>query len=108
MSWLKVALGLISTAVGTEAGREVISNVRSAILKDPPSGEPPPQGLNMETVHSLIAKHREEVDRNLESVVQMLNDRNRRLEEIVRRQRIWNIGLAAAVVIAVIIALLGR
>jgi hypothetical protein len=108
MSWLKVALGLISTAVGTEAGREVISNVRSAILKDPPSDETPPQGLNMETVQSLIARQREEVDRNLESIVQMLNNRNQRLEEIVRRQRIWNVGLAAAVVITVIIALLGR
>ena len=64
MSWLKVALGLISTAVGTEAGREVISDVRSAIRKDPPAGEAAPQGLNMETVQSLIAKHREEVDRN--------------------------------------------
>jgi len=107
MSWLKVALGLISTAVGTEAGREVIGNVRSAIRKDPSATEPAPQGLNMETVQSLIAKHREGIDRNMESVVQMLNLQNQKLDQMIRRQRIWNIALAAGIVIAVIVALIG-
>ena len=47
------------------------------------------------------------MDRNMESVVQMLNLQNQKLDQMIRRQRIWNIALAAGIVIAVIVALIG-
>ncbi len=103
MSWLTVALGLIREAVGTEAGREAISNVRSAIRKDAaPEGPKPASRADLE---SLLAEHRVQVDRNLEAVVRMLNAQNEKLTETIRRQRIWNIALAAVIVVALVIAL---
>ena len=105
MSWFKVAMGLLSSAVGTDAGREVLSNVRSAIRKDPPSTETPPQGFDVDLIQSAITRHRQEIDRNIETVVQMLNLQNQALEALTRRQQKWNIALAASVVIAIAIAL---
>ena len=103
MSWLTVALGLIREAVGTEAGREVIGNVRSAIRKDAaPEGPKPASRADLE---SLLAEHRVQVDRSLDAVVRMLNAQNEKLTETIRRQRIWNIALAAGIVVALLIAL---
>jgi hypothetical protein len=102
MSWFKVALGLISTAVGTETGREVISSVRSAIRKDDPQPGPPSAGLNIEEVQALIARHRADVDRNLETVIQTVNAQNQKLAAINRRLWIWNILLTLGVVIVLI------
>jgi hypothetical protein len=56
-------------------------------------------------VQRLLAQQRSEIDRNLEAIVNMLTKQNEALLEINRRQRIWNISLAAAFVIAVIVAL---
>ena len=102
MSWITVALGLIREAVGTEAGREAISNVRSAIRKDAPEGPKPASRADLE---SLLAEHRVQVDRSLDAVVRMLNAQNEKLTETIRRQRIWNIALAAGIVVALLIAL---
>jgi hypothetical protein len=102
MDWLRVALGLIREAAGTEAGREVIDNVRSAIRKDASPAAPPPPSIDIET---LIAEHRAQVDRNLEVVVQALNAQNQKLEHAVRRQRIWDIALAAGILILFVLVL---
>jgi hypothetical protein len=109
MSWLKVVFGLITTAVGTEEGRQALNNVRSAIRRETP--EPGPQtarsaDIDYLTVQGLLAQQRSEIDRNLEAIVNMLTRQNEALAEINRRQRIWNIALATAFVIAVIVALL--
>jgi hypothetical protein len=106
MSWFKVALGLLSTAVGTDAGRELISNVRSAMRKDAAAPEPSPSPVDMDAVQSLLAAHRSEVDRNLDAIVQLLNAQNQKLLDVNRRQRTWNFVLAAGIVIAIIVALL--
>jgi hypothetical protein len=104
MSWFKVALGLLSTAVGTEAGREVIRNVGSAMRKDPPPPEASDARMDLDAVQTMITRHREEVGRNLEAVVQMLNAQNQKLEEEIRRQKRWNAVLAAGLGIAIILA----
>lgn len=102
MSWLTVALGLIREAVGTDAGQEVIGNVRSAMRKETPEGPKPASRADLE---SLLTEHRIQIDRSLETVVRMLNAQNEKLTETIRRQRIWNIALAAGFVVALVLAL---
>jgi hypothetical protein len=102
MSWLTVALDLIREAVGTEAGQEVINNVRSAIKKEAPEG---PKLASRADLEAALAEHRIQVDRSLEAVVHALNAQNQTLTKTIRRQMVWNIALAAGLVITVLIAL---
>jgi hypothetical protein len=105
MSWLRVAFNLLREAAGTEEGREVIQNVRSAMRKEPEAGTSR-TGPDIETVQSLITEHRAQLDRNIEAIVQMLNAQNATLAETSRRQRLWNIALVAGIVIAIVVAFL--
>lgn len=100
MSWLKVALGVIKEAAGTPLGQEVIENLRSS-GRDTTS-EPEPSPIDMQ---ALLDEHRTYVDRNLEAVVAMVNQQNARLAETTRRQRVWNLILAAGLVIVLIAAI---
>jgi hypothetical protein len=99
MSWLKVAFGIIREAAGTELGQEVIDNIRSGRSR---SAEPVTTAPD---VDALIAEHRQQVNRNLETIVAMLNEQNARLNEALRRQRIWNIALAAGLAVAIVLAI---
>jgi hypothetical protein len=99
MSWLKTVLGLVGAAVGTEAGREVLESVRTAVRKDPPPSSP-----SAAEIQTLIAEYRDQVNSSLETVVRELAAQNQRLSEIVRRQRLWNILLAIGVVLALVTA----
>ena len=99
MSWLKVAFGIIREAAGTELGQEVIDNIRSGRNR---SSEPVTVAPDVE---ALIAEHRQQVARNLETVVTMLNEQNVRLNEALRRQRIWNVALAAGLIVAIVLAI---
>ena len=45
------------------------------------------------------------IDRNMDSVVGTVNAHHAKLEQTIRRQRIWNIALVCGIVVAVIIAL---
>jgi hypothetical protein len=105
MSWLRVAFNLLREAAGTQEGREVIQNVRSAMRKDPEGGTSRTEP-DIETFQSLIAEHRNQVDRNIEAIVQMLNAQNAKLTETNRRQRMWNFALAAGIAIAIIVGFL--
>ncbi|HUS08910.1 MAG TPA: hypothetical protein VMZ30_00485, partial [Pyrinomonadaceae bacterium] len=98
---LKTVLGLVGAAVGTEAGREVLDSVRTAVRK-----EPSPSSPSAAEIEALISEHRDQVNSRLESVVHELAAQNQRLEEIVRRQRLWNILLAIGVVLAIVTAFL--
>jgi hypothetical protein len=100
MSWLKVAFGIIREAAGTELGQEVIGNIRSSGKNR--NSEPSAAPLDVE---ALLAEHRVQVDRNLEAVVAMVNQQNSRLDASLRRQRVWNLALAAGVVIALVLAI---
>jgi hypothetical protein len=99
MSWLKVAFGILREAAGTELGQEVIGNIRSPgkNKNSEPSAASP-------GVEALLAEHRAQVDRNLEAVVAMINQQNSRLDASLRRQRAWNLALAAGLVIALVVA----
>jgi hypothetical protein len=105
MSWFKIAFGLIREAVATEAGQEVISKVGSAMRKEPSGGQPPNQPTGVD-VEALLVEYRAQVERNLETIVHMVNAQNRQLQEINRRQRIWNISLAVGLGIASLLAVL--
>jgi hypothetical protein len=100
MSWLKVAFGVIREAAGTQLGQEVIGNIRSSGRNK--TSEPAPSPVDMQT---LLAEHRAQVDRNLEAVVTMVNQQNSRLAATIRRQRVWNLTLAAGLVVVLILAI---
>ena len=102
MNLLKLAFGLIREAAGTEVGQEVINNMRSSVRNEPSDAAPAP-AVDFET---LLAKHRTQVNRNLDAVVQTVNEQNSRLAETIRRQRLWNFALAGGVVIALIAAMI--
>jgi hypothetical protein len=100
MSWLRVAFGVIREAAGTQLGQEVIGNIRSSGTNK--TSVPSPSSIDMQT---LLAEHRAQVDRNLEVVVAMVNQQNSRLAETIRRQHIWNLTLAAGLVIVLVLAI---
>src|SRR5687768_7758591 len=101
MNWVQLAFGLIREAVTTDQGREVISNVRSAVRRDSPEPATP-----VVDVRALLAEQRSEIDKNLETIVQMLNAQNERFLYTIRRLQIWNAALTAALVVVLILALL--
>ena len=97
MDLFKVALGLIRNAVGDRVGHEVANMVRSEKSENPASTV---------DVEALLAEHRAHVDRSVRSLVEALREQNARLEEVVRRQRIWNFSLAVGLAIAIVVAIL--
>lgn len=101
MNWVQIAFGLIREAVTTNQGREVISNIRSAVRRDAPE----PAGPAVD-VHALLAEQRTEIDKNLDTVVQMLNAQNEQLLRAIRRLQMWNAALTAGLLVAILIALL--
>jgi len=100
MSWLKLALGLIREAAGTEVGQEMINNMRPSARKEVPSSGPPQHP----DVKTLLAEHRIEIDRNFEVVVSRLNEQQAQIQAAMGRQRIWNLALAAGLLAALIAA----
>jgi hypothetical protein len=100
MSWLKLAFGLIRDAAGSQLCQDVIENIRSSGKNNIP--EPTPTPID---VQALLAEYSARVDRNLETVVAMVNEQNSRLAATMRRQRVWNIALAAGLVIALVLAI---
>jgi len=62
MRWLKLAFGLIREAAGTQIGQEVIENMRSSARNKP--SEPASAPVD---VDALLAEHRLQVDRNLQT-----------------------------------------
>jgi len=99
MSWLKLAFGLIREAAGTQLGQDVIENIRSTGKNN--ISEPTPIPID---VQALLAEHSARVDRNLETIVGMVNEQNSRLAAAIRRQRVWNVALVAGFVVTLILA----
>ena len=103
MSWLKLAFGLIREAAGTQLGQDVIENIRSSGKSS--TAEPAPTPID---VQALIAEQSARVDRNLETIVAMVNEQNSRLDAAIKRQRVWNVALVAGLVVALILAILAQ
>ena len=97
MDLFKVAFGLIRNAVGERVGHEVANMVR------PEKSDGPASPVDVE---ALLAKHRAQVDSSLHSVLEAMKQQDTRLEEVVRRQRVWNFSLALGLVIAIVVAIL--
>ena len=92
MTWIRIAADLL---------REAMS---SPPQSPPPAEEAPSAGI--EGVVSLLNRHRTEIDKNVETVVHMLNAQNDRNLQALRIQRRWNYGLAAGLLIVAILALI--
>jgi hypothetical protein len=101
MNWMQIAFGLIKQAVTTDQGREVINNVRSAVRRDAPESAAPAVD-----VRALLAEQRTEIDKNLETIVQMLNAQNEQFLRTIRRLQMWNAALTAGLLVAFLLALL--
>jgi hypothetical protein len=87
VNWIKLASDLIREAVGTTETRET-----------PAEPLPPPSDLA-----GVFARHRAEIDRNFETLAQMINALNERQLKAMQAQRKWNYGLLAALVIIAIV-----
>jgi hypothetical protein len=87
MNWVKMGFDLI---------REVVAASNSE-----PAESPQPQQQPTD-ISGILARHRAEIDRNFESVVQMLNAQNDRHLQTIKLQKKWNYGLTAAVVVLAI------
>jgi len=88
MNWMGLAL---------ELAREAM---RTGTTPEPQrQSEPSDLGTALTQQFALI-------DRNMDAFVKTLNAHNAKLEQIIRRQRVWNIALAAALMITLIFVLL--
>jgi hypothetical protein len=86
MNWLQLALELARDAM--KSGAEPAKPTESTDL-----------GTALTQQFGLI-------DRNIGAIVQDLNAHHAKLDRLIRRQRIWNYTLAAAVVVVAMIAFL--
>jgi hypothetical protein len=94
MSWLRIAgmaAGLLRNAMGS-------SNEPPEPVKD----TPPP--ANIAEVTELINRHRFDIDKNFEAVIEMLNAQKARHLKALETQRRWNYGLTAALAVMTILA----
>jgi len=92
MSWLTIAAGLLRDAMS--APSEPPAPVQDA---------PPPADIS--GVMGILNRHRYEIDKNFETVAQMLNAQNEQHRKAIQFQRRWNYGLTAALVIVAILAI---
>lgn len=78
--------------------RLAVELTREAMKSTSAEAEEPPKDLG-----TALAKQFALVDHNIDMVVRMINAHNERLERALRRQRIWNLSLATAMVILVVV-----
>ena len=88
MSWFRLASELL---------REAMSS-GDAVQQQPPTAPPPSD------VAGMLAHHRAEIDKNLETIVGILNAQNERHLKAMKQQQRWNYALAGAVVVVAILA----
>ena len=93
MSWIRIASDLIREAMS-------VNNEPSEATQEAPA--PPPADIV-----GLLHRHRVEIDKNFETVVQMLNAQNERHIHAMKIQKRWNYALTAAVVVVTILAIAG-
>ena len=89
MSWIRIAADLLRDAMSSSPTE--------------PAQEPPPPPVDIAGVTSLIAQHRGEIDRNLTTIVNMVNAQNARQVKAVATQRKWNYAFAASILILLIL-----
>jgi len=97
MNWAQLAFGLIKQAVTTEQGRDVINSLRSAMRRDGPEAATAPVD-----VVALLAEQRKDIDRNLETILQMVHAQNEQLLRTIRRLHVWNAALTAGLLVVLL------
>jgi hypothetical protein len=93
MSWLRIAgmaAGLLRNAMSS-------SNEAPAPVKE----APPP--ANIAEVTDLMNRHRFEIDKNFEAVIEMLNAQKANHLKDLQAQRRWNYGLTAALAVMMVL-----
>jgi len=70
------------------------------------SGAEPAKPAEPTDLGTVLSQQFGLIDRNMDAIVRDLNAYNAKLERAVRRQRIWNYTLAAALVVVAVIAFL--
>jgi hypothetical protein len=92
MSWLRIAADLLRDAMSS-----------SSEPTEPVQEMPPPADIS--GVIGVLNRHRSEIDKNFETVAEMLRAQNGRHLKAIQIQRRWNYGLTAALVIVAILAI---
>lgn len=104
MSWLSLALGLIREAATTEMGQDILRDVRSGASRkraSPKAAEAEPRTID--PWRQSVEDRLNVADRNAEMLVRMLNVQEEALIRIQKRQRIWNLALAGALLTAIVV-----
>ena len=91
MSWIRFAADLLRDAMTSSPSSE-------------PAQEPTPPPVDIAGVTSLIARHRTEIDKNLSTVVEMVNAQNARQLRAVATQRKWNYVFAVSIAVLIILS----
>ena len=106
MSWLSLAVGLIREAATTQTGQDIINDIRSAAFR---------RKQGMPDTQEEVGEWRESVEarlsvgeKNAEMLVEMLNAQDEAMVKIQKRQRIWNMVLAAAILVTLALVVLLR
>ena len=100
MSWVRLALGLIREAATTEIGQDIIRDLRS---KQSQKKRPAPtDAQQVAEWRSAVDERISVVGRNIEMLVQMLNAQDETFVRIQKRQRVWNLVLSGAILVALI------
>ena len=100
MSWVRLALGLIREAATTELGQDIIRDMRSnASQKRRPA---PTDAQQVAEWRRAVDERIDVVDRNIEMLVQLLNAQDETFIKIQKRQRVWNLILSGAILLALI------
>lgn len=103
MSWIGLALGLIREVASTEQGQEIIKDFRGGGKKK--TNPAPEREAEVGPWRQSVEDRLSVADRNATMLAGMLNAQNEALIRIQKRQRIWNVALAAGVLLALAVPL---
>jgi len=101
MSWLNLALGLIREAASTEAGQDILNDMRSGSRPEnrPNPSEPQSDAEAFEAWMRSVETRLKVAERNAEMLAGMLNAQDEAMTRIRKQQRIWNYAFVAALLI---------
>jgi hypothetical protein len=102
MSWVTLALGLIRDVATTEQGQEIINDLRTGGAGRATRGAPNREEEVGEWRQS-VEERLSVTDRNTEMLLHMLNAQDESLAKAQQRQRLWNLILAASILVAIAI-----
>jgi hypothetical protein len=103
VSWLNLALGLIREAATSDVGQDILRDIRKGRAGERPAPATDPgqsQAKAVEAWMKSVEDRLEVLDRNVETLVGLVNAQDEALIRIQKRQRIWNLALAGGLLAA--------